>query len=163
MTIYDVLAILSLLFAIGINSLLVYLQKKHALYKPFGSRGLGVHSTVLTVVWGGFIYACTQLHQSSWQFEPERLLGAFMIAVALTVFVLSVRQIGTGALVNANFFGEKIRTLKGIYNYIPEPIYASYVVLLAGLGFYSGQVGFLMLSTVAFIGLYTIERAAEQP
>jgi protein-S-isoprenylcysteine O-methyltransferase Ste14 len=160
---YTFWAIFTLVLAISVNSSLVYVQKKHNLLtRKFGKHALNVHSLMLTIVWGIFIIVANQLTKSDWRLDSSyTIVGTAIIAISVIIFVLALWQIGTDGLINANFFGATTKKLKGIYNYLPEPIYASYVLLLFGIGLQTSIKGYFLLSILALVGLYGVEARVE--
>ena len=163
MTLYDYLAVAALILAIGVNSLSVYLQKTKGIYDRFGRKALLVHGSIVTVAWGIFIITEFTLVNSSWKLvRVYPLLGLLTMGTALCLFILAVRQIGRRALVNGNFFGQPVRRLNGIYRFIRNPIYWSYVLWFIGLGLLTGLKGFFLIAVIAVIGLIGIESRIER-
>lgn len=161
MNVVDYMAAIALVKAIGVNSLLVYLQKTRHIYKPL-KHGWRVHKIVISFFWGLFIASCFRIPMSDWRFEESyELFGGFCIILAGIVFTLAIREIGVQALTNGNFFGKPKRKLGGIYRILPETIYISYVIGLLGLGLITAQIGFFVLAILAAIGLIGIESRIE--
>jgi len=164
MTKFDYFAIAALVLAIGINSLTVYLHKKYRVYDRFGHNALTVHSTLISIFWGGFIATEFLASKSTWRTAlAYPVLGWLIMAVALTIFILALRQIGYRALANGNFFGQPLRALGGIYKMVPEPIYVSYSLWYAGIGLVTSLKVFFVLAIVSLIGLVGLEAWVERP
>lgn len=163
MGLYEVLSILLLILAIGSNTALVYLQKNHSIYSRFGRHGLTAHRFLLTVFWGLFLASLLLLTNSSWQVNSSlSYIGWGLLLVAVAIFIISLKQIGYGGLINANFFGGETKKLRGIYNVMNDPIYVSYSLALMAAGFISGLVIFFILSAIAAIGLFGFESKVEE-
>lgn len=162
MSLYDCLAIGLLVLAIGVNSVSVYLQKSRHIYKRFGSNALKVHSAIISFFWLLFIGSEFLVSRSSWSQTAYPILGLTIMAVALIIFVAAFRQVGLQGLGNGNFFGHATRRLKGIYRFMPEPMYLSYVIWFMGLGMLTGQKAFFLIALVAFVGLFFVEAQIER-
>jgi len=159
---YDAFALVALIFAIGVNTLAVYLQKRKRIYDRFGKHALLIHSVVISFFWGVFVLSEFLLMRSDWITVAYPLAGVATMLLGLMVFCAALRQIGSGALGNSNFFGGEIKRLSGIYRYVNEPIYTSYVIWFLGLGLVTGRIGFYVIAAVAAIGLYGIESKVEE-
>lgn len=91
-------------------------------------------------------------------------IGYGLIAIAIGLFVVSTSQIGSGALVNVNFF-QKNKTkyvTTGVYKYLKNPIYDSYFLLFIGLGFALSNAAFFIIAGLSFVGLNIIEGKIER-
>jgi len=164
MTIYDQVAIFLLMLTIIVNCLTVYFQKTRRIYDRFGRHSLTVHSIIVSIFWGLFIISEFVTSKSDWRLENSYpVIGYSIMAIALTIFVLAVREIGYKALSNGNFFGQPIRQLRGIYKYVPEPIYISYSLWFLGIGLVSSLKVFFVFTVISLIGLVLIESRFERP
>ena len=123
-----------------------------------------MHSIIISIFWGAFIATEFLANQSTWRTAlAYPVLGWSIMAVALTIFILALRQIGYRALANGNFFEQPVRTLGGIYKIIPEPIYASYSLWYAGIGLITSLKVFFVLAIISLIGLIGLEAWVERP
>lgn len=161
---YDILAIVLLIVAIGVNSLSVYAQKKYKFYDRFGANGYAIHNVIISLAWGVFIISEFLAARSDWRLENSfPLVGYGIMAIALLIFILAMQQIGRHALGNGNFFGKPLRKLGGIYSVLPEPIYVSYSLWFLGIGLVSSLKVFFILAVVGFVGLVFVEARVERP
>ncbi|MGH7240555.1 MAG: methyltransferase [Candidatus Saccharimonadales bacterium] len=165
MTIYDTLAMALLIITITVNSSLAYLQKTRHIYRRFGKKSLRLHGTIISVFWGLFIASEFLSSRSTWRFDRNYPLSGFgLMAIAVVMFGLAIKQIGFPALANGNLLSEPSnKKLKGIYRYIREPIYWSYSIWFAGIGLASSLKVFIVLSLIGVIGLVGVESWAERP
>jgi len=162
--VYLILTTLSLILAVAVNSTSVYLQKHKLFYDKF-ERGLLVHGLTITPFWVLFALLLSGLNGTYKIDIPEYLgVGYLSVIIAIGLFVVSIRQLGLGALVNANFF--KKNSIKpvslGIYKLFKDPIYDSYFLLFIGLGFAMSNAAFFIIATISFIGLNIIESKVER-
>lgn len=162
MDIYTWWATATLVLAITVNTFTVHSQKKYKIYnKYFGKSAQVVHVAIISVVWGAFVLAAYNLNQSDWRLlQAYPLGGAALLLLALVIFVAAYVQIGSDGIVNANFFGKKTKKLQGIYNFMPEPMYVSYTLLLLGLAVRTGIKGYFLLAIIAAVG-FAVESRVE--
>lgn len=164
MTSYDFASILLLILAIATNSTLVYLQKTRNVYKRFGQRAYGMHGILISLLWGVFIISEFVNNRSTWRFSHGYpTFGFAVMAAALALFGLAIQQIGWTALGNGYFFGKPLRKLGGVYKYVPEPIYWSYAIWFAGIGFVTSLKVFFVFTIISIVGLVGIESWVERP
>jgi len=162
--IYLTLTALSLVLAITVNSASVYLHRRWRIYDGF-ENGLLVHGLVITPFWLTFVLLISGLNQAYGIDMPEYpSVGYLLIVIATSLFVVSIRQIGSGALVNANFFQKsRVKPIStGVYKFLKNPIYDSYSLLFMGLGFALSNAAFFVIAGVSFIGLNIIESKIER-
>lgn len=163
MTYLDIIPIVALILAIAVNTLAVYLQKTRRIYTIFKDKALFIHAVTISVFWGVFLLSLIFAAQSKWRLDDTYpLTGWVLILLAAGIWILAIRQIGSGGLINANFFGRPTQELTGIYRIVNDPIYVSYSVVLLGYGLITGLVVGFVLSTIMAIGLLGIEAKAEQ-
>ena len=149
---------------ISINSGAVYLQKTRHIYDRFGNNGYTAHVILVSAVWGTFIATEFLTSRSTWRFSHAYpVAGLVVMGIALALFVSAMREIGSHALSNGNFFGQPIKQLGGIYRYIREPIYWSYAVWFLGLCLLTSQKVFLAYAVISIIGLVGFESWVERP
>jgi protein-S-isoprenylcysteine O-methyltransferase Ste14 len=161
---YFTLTLLSVILAITVNSVSVYLQKHRRVYDKF-DNGLMVHSIVITPCWVIFALLLSELNQVYEIDIPEYpVAGYLLIGIAICLFVASIRQIGSGALINANFFQkQETKPVKsGVYKYLKNPIYDSYFLVFIGLGLALSNATFFIIAGISFIGLNIIESKIER-
>lgn len=164
MTIYDKVAIALLLITIFVNCVTVYLQKTRRIYDRFGRHALTVHSIIVSIFWGLFIISEFVASKSDWRLDNTfPVIGYGIMFVALAIFILAIREIGYKALSNGNFFGQPTKQLKGVYKYVPEPIYVSYTLWFVGIGFASSLKVFFVFAVISLIGLVVVESRVERP
>ena len=161
---YDYIAIGAFIFTILFNSGTVYLQKSRNIYQIFGSKAFTVHSILISIPWGFFIFTEFLANRSNWRLDHSYpVLGISIMAVALAMFIAAIWQIGSGALGNGYFFGRPLRDLQGIYRYIKEPIYWSYTIWFFGLAFLTSLKVFFVYMVISVIGLVWFESWVERP
>lgn len=161
---YLLLTSLILVLAIAVNSTSVYFQKDRRFYDRFDS-GLLVHGLVITPLWLVFALLLAELNQTFGIDMPEYpIVGYLLIVVALSLFVMSIKQVGSSALVNANFFQKsKVKPIStGVYKFLKNPIYDSYFLLFIGLGFALSNAAFFIIAGISYIGLNIIESKVER-
>jgi len=120
---------------------------------------------VITPFWLTFVLLISGLNQAYGIDMPEYpSVGYLLIVIATSLFVVSIRQIGSGALVNANFFQKsRVKPIStGVYKFLKNPIYDSYSLLFMGLGFALSNAAFFVIAGVSFIGLNIIESKIER-
>ena len=157
------LAIFLLVFAVAVNSVSVYAQKKYGFYNRFGSNNFLIHSLVITPLWILFLYA--SVHLSSNPLNPNdklKLLGVLGIIISLVIFTVSIRQLGSQALSNGIFFGKSKVTHAGIYQYLNDPIYDSYVLATMSIGLFTQNANYFPIAAALWV-LLKIESLIEQP
>ncbi|GAC1387419.1 MAG: hypothetical protein NVS1B7_1220 [Candidatus Saccharimonadales bacterium] len=161
---WDYCALIALPAAIAVNAISVYLQKSRNFYtKKFADHAWLVHRIIISIFWGLAVLAGFGLAYSPWKYSKTNVpLGALLMTVAVVLFVLAIKQIGSQALGNGNFFGQKLRNLGGIYRYLKNPIYLSYAVWYVGLTFVTQKKTFLLMALIVIIGL-RVETYVEQP
>lgn len=155
-----------LVAAVAINSLSVYMQKRYKFYtRKFGSKDQTVHSLVILPFWAVFVALVARLHDNQlfhYEFINLWVAGGILVTAATALFIGAIRSIGTGALVNANFFKPQKKVSEGVYRYFKNPIYDSYAILLFGLGLIYSNWGYVLLSALAWILLIYIETKVEK-
>ena len=164
MTTQEYVTIIIFIIAITVNCLTVYSQKKYRIYDIFGSKAHSVHSAVLSLVWGVFIvsYALLELTASTANDNNSYAPAGYVLKVlAVILFSLSLKQIGSGALTNKDLFTGEKRKLHGVYCYISEPIYVSYTLFILSSGLVTGIEAFYYMAVVSLIGLQIIESKIE--
>lgn len=155
---------LSLVLAVAVNSTSVYRQKHRRTYDRF-NNGLLIHILVIMPFWVLFVVLLSGLNQAySINISKYPTFGYSLIVIAMLLFVTSIRQIGYGALVNANFFQKNIGkpVSKGVYKYLKNPIYDSYLLVFIGLGFVLANAAFFIIAGLSFVGLNIIEGKIER-
>ncbi len=153
-----------LLLTIAVNSLAVYLQKTRQVYNRFGTHGYAVHTVIISVFWGAFIITEFIANKTTWRFGHNYVVpGLLIMALALALFAAAFQQIGSSALSNGNFFGRPLRQLRGVYTYIREPMYVSYVIWFLGLCLLTSMKVFLVYAAITLVGLVGLESYVERP
>ncbi len=141
----------------------MYLQRKYRIYNIFGRFSNVVHATLISIFWGIFVLTLIfSAGTSARIWQGNRSLGVGIWIVAIGIFNMSIRQIGLGALFNDVFFGKKPRKLKGIYKYLQDPIYCSYLLGFIGAFMYGGKLIYLILGIISYLGLNLIESKTEK-
>lgn len=164
MTVYDKIAIALLFLTIIVNCVTVYLQKTRRIYDRFGRHALTIHSVIISIFWGLFVISEFVTSKSDWRLDNTYpVIGYGIMALALSVFILAISEIGYKALSNGNFFGQPTKNLQGIYRFIPEPIYISYTLWFVGIGLASSLKVFFVFAAISLIGLVVIESQIERP
>ena len=161
---YLLLTVFSFTLAVFVNSMSVYLQRQRHIYDKF-ENGLLVHILIITPFWLVFALLIGGLDQAYLIDMPKYpALGYLLVIIALALFVASIRQIGSGALVNANFFRkDKTKFInRGVYEYLKNPIYDSYSLLFIGVGFALSNAVFFIIAGFSFVGLNVIESKVER-
>jgi len=138
---YFILTCLVFALAITINSVSVYLQKRHVFYGRWG-KGWLAHSLLITPAWATFIFLVSQLHIH--YLIPSAhiaLAGYFLLAMGLVIFMAAIYEIGPQALVNGNLFGKGRLSHNGIYRFLKNPIYDSYIMAFVVIGVIAAAAG----------------------
>jgi len=159
---YDYLAIGTLVLAILVNTLTVYSHRRWGIYARFGQRAWAVHQLVLTMFWGLAVAAGFLLQRSEFVLERQYpVFGGLIMIAAIVLFAAAIKQIGAQGLGNGNFFGQPVRKLRGVYLWMENPIYISYVMWYAGLMAATAHITFGIMSLISVIGLLGIESKIE--
>ncbi len=161
---YLLLTIFSFNLAIFVNSMSVYLQRHNHSYDRF-ENSLLVHSLIITPFWVLFVLLVGGLDQAYKIDMPNfSVIGYALVLAAVGLFALSIKEIGSGALVNANLFRKNKTkpTLSGVYRYLKNPIYDSYLLLFIGVGFALSNAIFFIIAATSFFGLNIIESRVER-
>lgn len=160
------IACVVLVAAVTVNSISVYMQKRYNLYtRRFGGKDQMIHSLVILPFWIVFVVLASQLHDNQllhYEFINLLIVGTLFVTVAVALFIGAMKTIGTGALVNANFFRPQKKVSSGVYRYFKNPIYDSYAILLFGLGLIYSNWGYIVLSALVWLLLICIESRVEK-
>ncbi len=152
---YDVQLVAAILAAIFWNSTSVFLQKRWRVYDVFIGKkhALLVHGLLISFAWCQVLVVAIFVTRSTWIFDSIPSLGMLVFASAVWLFVMAVKDIGMGSLVNSNFFGRHLSTKSQLYEKLKHPIYLSYILMFVGIGISSGQFGYLLAAASLLIGL----------
>ena len=160
---YFVLTSIIFVLAITVNSLSVFLQKQHSVYDKF-HHGWMLHSLIILPFWLLFTILVSQLNRHyivSFDLPVSTWFGYGLIMMGTVMFTFAVREVGSQALVNGNFFGKGKIVNSGIYRFLKNPIYDSYVLFFLGLGFSLSNAAFFFFAVMSYIGLNIIESRVE--
>ena len=150
------------ILAIAVNSASVYAQKKSVFYPRFGKHAHTVHSIIISVFWLTFVVSYVLMEANATNnFFQNVALGVGLKAVSVVLFLLSLKEIGPGALSNKNLFTGRNKQLGSVYKYIREPMYMSYTLFIFGSGVLTGEITFYILGIICIIGLQIIEAKSE--
>lgn len=160
------IACVALVVAVSINSTSVYVQKRHKFYtRRFGANDQIIHSLAILPFWIVFVVLASQLQASQllyYEFINLRIVGVFLAIAAIALFVGAIKIIGSGALVNSNFFKPQKKVSSGVYRYFKNPIYDSYAILFLSLGLIYDNWGYIVLSALVWLLLICIESKVEK-
>lgn len=155
--------IVLLILAATVNSASVYAQKRFNYYNRFGKNGFFVHSLVISPIWLLFLYCSARIPLNTFIESNElKFLGILGIIISLLVFTIAIRQLGSQALANGIFFGKSKLTHSGIYQYLSDPIYDSYVLTAISVGIITGNANYFPIAAVLWLML-KIESFIESP
>ena len=158
---YLLITLVSFCLAVAINSTSVYLQKTRRIYDR-SNHGLLLHATLISVFWLIFVGFLSQLNLHSSIATPSWPIISYGLVIgAAMLFAISIRALGSGALINANFFQNSKVVSSSVYRYIKNPIYDSYLLLFLALGMIYGNAAYLLVALTSFIGLNIIESKVE--
>jgi len=160
---YFVLTSIIFVLAITVNSLSVFLQKRYRLYDKF-HHGWMIHSLIILPFWLLFTILVSQLdshYTAPFDLPILTWLGYGLITMSIVMFTFAIREVGSQALVNGNFFGKGKMVNSGIYRFLKNPIYDSYMLFFVGLGFSFSNAAFFFLAVISYIGLNAIESRVE--
>lgn len=145
----------SVVAALFWNTASVYLQKKWRVYDVFVGKkhALLVHGLLISIVWVQVIVVSVFVPKSTWSFRPYVFFGLIMAAASLYIFILAIKDIGYGSLINSNFFGRKLKTTGQLFAKIKHPMYIAMVTLYLALGLIFGQNGYWLAAICLFVGL----------
>lgn len=159
---YLLLTLASFYLAVAVNSTSVYLQKTKRIYDR-SRHGLVIHATIISVFWLIFVAFLSQLNlYSSIVLPLWPIVGYGLAASADILFAVSISAIGSGSLINANFFHDAKVVSSSIYRYLKNPIYDSYALFFVALGFLYGNGSYIVIAVASFIGLNIIESNIER-
>jgi len=150
----------------GINTASVAIQARHRLLtRWFGDHAWHAHLVLITPAYVWFVLSLICLEHGvrwplPWRF---RGLGAMLIAGAATVWGLAYRQLGPKRTANGYFFGitDEQPVRAGVFKWLRNPMYDSYVAALAGLALLSGNAAYLALAAEAFVAFNIVEARVE--
>lgn len=157
---------LILIMAVAANSISVYSQKRYNFYtKNFGKKDQTIHSLVIMPFWAIFLAFVSRLNnnmQLKYGFINLWFVEVIVLTVAVVLFISSIKIIGSGALVNSNFFTPQKKVESGIYRYLKNPIYDSYALFFLGLGLIYSNWGYFALSALIWLLLICVEARVEK-
>jgi protein-S-isoprenylcysteine O-methyltransferase Ste14 len=160
---YLLLTCVMFALAIGINSGSVFAQKHFKLYDRWRNNGWLLHSLVILPFWTISIYLLLNLNSHYLlRFQPAPVIGYVFFALATLLFGLAIREIGWQSLLNGNWFGRGKISHGGIFKFLKNPIYDSYLLAFIGAALAGGNTAYFVIALESYIGLNIIERQVEQ-
>ncbi len=142
------------------------LDKGHKFYtRIFGVNDQIIHSLIILPFWIVFVVLASQIHASQllrYEFIDLWIVGVFLVTAAVVLFVAAIKIIGSGSLINSNFFKPQNTINGGVYRYFKNPIYGSYAILFLGIGLIYGNWGYIVLSALVWLLLICIESKVEK-
>ena len=159
---------LLVVLCVGVNSTLVYMQKINHFYdKLFGKRGLVVHGVIIIALWVGFFSYVTSSIVNSGNLSNHLLLliiASFAGVLSAYLFITSLKLLGPGSLVNANFFVQKKQKviIAGIFRYLDNPMYISFELYIVSLALFYEAYPMIVAALLLFIGLNVIQARVER-
>jgi protein-S-isoprenylcysteine O-methyltransferase Ste14 len=160
---YLLLTCVMFALAIGINSGSVFAQKHFKFYNRWRNNGWLLHSLVILPFWTIFIYLLLNLNSHYLiRFQAVPVIGYIFFALATLLFGLAIREIGWQSLLNGNWFGRGKISHSGIFTFLKNPIYDSYLLAFIGAALAGGNAAYFVIALESYIGLNIIERQVEQ-
>jgi protein-S-isoprenylcysteine O-methyltransferase Ste14 len=152
---FDVQLVAAIFAAVFWNTSTIYMQKKWRIYDVFVGKknAQTVHGLLIGFAWLQVAVVSIFVTRSSWAFGAVLPLGLLIIAGSIWIFITALKDIGSGSLVNSNFFGKKLHTSGELYKKLKHPTYISYVMIYVGLGISFGQYGYILAAASLVIGL----------
>lgn len=149
--------------AIGINSGSVFAQRRFAFYNRWNNYGWLVHILTILPFWVIFIYLLINLNSYYLlQFRAVPIVGYIFSALATLLFSLAIREIGWQSLLNGNWFGRGRIARVGIFRFLKDPMYDSYLLGFIGAALVGGNAAYFIIALESYIGLNIIEGRVEQ-
>ncbi len=156
----------SFALAAGINTASVALQLRTGfLTRRYASRAWYVHLALITPGWLLFLYLVSILGRHRGWPLPEQLrpAGLFMVAASCALWLWTFAQLGAERTANANIFGrgptEPVE--RGLFRYLQNPMYDSYILAFAGLALWKANAQYLLLAMESFVLLNLVEAHVE--
>lgn len=163
---YLKLVMLVFALAAGVNTASVALQQRHhILTHIFGPRAWYAHLALIIPPWLWFLAALGGLNRRIHWPLPDtiRMLGSPVRAVAAALWLLAFWQLGPVRTVNGSFFNrgpaEPVRG--GIYRWLQNPMYDSYVLAFVGTGLHHANAVYLLLAAESYLLLNRFEAQVE--
>lgn len=152
--------------ATALNTGSVALQQRHAvLTRRFGERGWYVHLALVLPAWGVFLSHLRGLNaRVRWPLPPlVRPLGLPVLGTAVALWLLAYRQLGGARTANGNIFGHgpTSRLEGGLFRFVDNPMYLSYVLAFVGLALRRTNAVYLVLAVESYLLCYQVEARAE--
>lgn len=160
---YLLLTCVMFALAIGINSGSVFAQKRFGFYDRWPNNGWLLHSLVILPFWTIFIYLLINLNSHYLlRFQAVPFLGYVLFGLATLLFGLAICEIGSQSLLNGNWFGRGQISHAGIFNFLENPIYDSYLLAFIGAALAGGNTAYFVIALESYIGLNIIESQVEK-
>ncbi|WP_343602214.1 methyltransferase [Mycobacterium sp.] len=160
---YLLLTCVMFALAIGVNSGSVFVQKRFEFYNRRHINGWLLHSLVILPCWAIFVYLLVNLNSHYLlRFPAVPVVGYIFFALATLLFGLAIREIGWQSLANGNWFGRGKMAHVGIFKFLKNPIYDSYLLAFIGVALTRGNAAYLVIALESYIGLNVIETRLEQ-
>lgn len=149
--------------ATGINSGSVYAQKHFGFYDRWRHNGWLLHSLVILPSWITVVYLLMTLsNHYVLRFRAVPILGYSFFTLATLLFGLALSEIGWQSLFNGTWFGRGSVSHAGIFKFLENPIYDSYLLSFIGAALASGNMAYIVIALESYIGLNVIESRVEQ-
>jgi len=152
--------------AAGVNTASVALQQRDQfLTRRFGRRGWYVHLAVVLPPWAVFLALVPRLGgQVRWPLpRAVQVAGPPVLGVAASLWVLAYRQLGGTRMANGNIFGvgDATRVEGGLFRFVANPIYLSYLLTFIGLAFRQRNAVYLLLAGESYLLFNQLEARVE--
>jgi protein-S-isoprenylcysteine O-methyltransferase Ste14 len=152
--------------AAGVNTLSVaWQQEREWLTRRFGSRAWYVHLAIITPIWGLFLLLQGRLgSQVHWPLAPElKPAGVALGTLGVALLLGTSWQLGLTRTFNGYFFGRGRQepVSGGVFRWLRNPIYDSFLVLFVAEAFGLGNAVYLILAAESFLLLNQLEARVE--
>lgn len=142
-------------------------QRTQFLSRRFGRwRGWRIHLAVVLPPWAAFLALVPGLgSRVRWPLpRAVRWAGLPILGAAVTLWLLAFRQLGGTRTANGNVFGVGETTLitGGIFRFVANPMYLSYLLAFVGLACSRRNAVYLLLAGESYLLLNQLEARIER-
>lgn len=160
------LTMVAFALAAGINTASVALQLRTGfLTRRYASNAWYVHLAIVTPGWLLFLYLVSILGRHRGWPLPEQLrpAGLLIVAVSGALWLWTFAQLGAERTANANIFGRgpKQPVDSGLFRYLENPMYDSYILAFVGLALWKANAQYLLLALESYVLLNLVEARIE--
>ncbi|MBS4728293.1 hypothetical protein MSM1_08030 [Mycobacterium sp. SM1] len=137
-------------------------QRRFGFYNRWRNSSWLLHSLAILPFWSSSIYLLVNLNRHYLlRFQGVPLIGYTFFSLAILLFVLAIREIGWQSLFNGNWFGRGRISHAGVFKFVKNPIYDSYLLAFIGAGLAGGNTAYFVIALESYVGLNIIEAKVE--